>query len=232
MFRFAWAVCLFLVPFPASAQSIDLPATVKVAKPGAVVVVPEKIAADSVLWVVMTPGLEQLDPAIAKPAFGTFVGVAVAPGSYTVLVIAAKSINGAAVMSAPVVVTVVVGMGEEVKPGVNPGMKTPGSFEEKLAAAWQKETAVDAMKQAKELAVAFRVGAKLAVDPKLLTVGDFNLAFGKVSPAGQTIELVHAAIGEELAKIRAADKTALDEAMRATIAATFNKIAQAVEGLK
>ena len=227
--RFAFAA-LLLLPFPVSAQSIDLPSSVKVAKPGAVVIVPDKVSADAVTWVVLTPGLEQLDPAIAKPAFGTFVGVAITPGQYSVMVIVAKSVNGAAVQSAPVVVTVVIGMGGEVKPLDKSA--PPSSFQEKLAVAWHKETAVDADKQAKELATAFRKGAELVYDKKLLTVGDFNLAFSKIQPTGQTLTQVHAIIGAELASRKVAEGTPLDDTERAIIAVTLKKIAAGLEGLK
>ncbi len=82
----------------ACCQSIHLPAALNVATPGLVVITPNDVDGDMIAWVSINPDM-QLVPSNLLANSKTAIGVALKPGSYPVRALAAKAVNGSAVLS-------------------------------------------------------------------------------------------------------------------------------------
>lgn len=80
--------------------------------------------ADDVRW--WTKGGVQVFPSdILQPPLGVFAGMVMAPGTYKIGVVAAKAVDGKAVISQPAEVTIVV-EGVQPLPPIPPDPKPPG----------------------------------------------------------------------------------------------------------
>jgi hypothetical protein len=109
----------FSPPGAAHAQTLELPATLTVPRPGLVLVTPIKAEADAVLYWSLDDGLQIIPPDMLGASNSTrAVGMALAAGTYRVQAVAAKAVNGKAALSPVQTCTVTVGT---PTPGPSPG---------------------------------------------------------------------------------------------------------------
>ena len=138
------------------AQNIKLPATVNVPGPGFVIIKPDSVDADAVIYFSLDPGLSVVPPdfQLKDPTKGGFFTMA--NGIYRVKAVAAKAVQGKAVFSDPSDCVVTVG-----PPTPPPPPPPPDAFTQAVQAAYAQETSPSKAQQAAYLASVYRGASSL-----------------------------------------------------------------------
>lgn len=116
-------LCLLLLAGPCPAQEISLPKEVRGDPATFVVVLPEKVDADAVRWI-PGEGLSLLPPELLRSDRQAVV-MAARPGKYLLRAIAAKAVDGKALLSPLATTTVVIGTPPDPGPGPGPNPPVP-----------------------------------------------------------------------------------------------------------
>jgi len=199
-------------PAPQLPPSITVPATITFPQPGLVFVRATALNADDVRW--WTKGGVQVFPSdILQPPLGTFAGLVMAPGTYKIGVVAAKAVDGKAVISQPAEVTIVVEGVQPLPPippgptPVPPGPTPPGPVSPtKLFVVIVEETA-DAVASRGVMLSDPTLARRMAEKGHKFRVIDKDVADAKGNPPADVKPLLDRAKGKAYPQLYLVDET-------------------------
>lgn len=225
-------MALLLIAAPAWGQSIGVPATVQIDQPGMIVIRATEFDCDATAWW-SHGGIQQFPPDVLTPKPGVFVGFCSAPGVYKIGVIAAKSVNGKAVLSLPQTIIVTVG-GVPPVPTPSPVPSPTDPLTAQIEAAYTADPsptkAADLVKLAATYTAMAAQIAGISTGNTLFTV----MQAARNAQIGTRLAGIRGVLGQDLqTSTLPADGTAtLTPAQQTAIAARLNYYAQILGGIK